>query len=395
MTKTPSITIAVLVDDDNQENVNSFLEGAMLYVDNHQQIRLLEIPFSSGQPPVSIHWDKIDGILGWLGQGNPWILDIPKPKVNCSGSFSPEAMPIVAYDGKKIIELLIEQARRLQVRTVFFLREKSKGVNRVYASCDATINQELKPFHIVYRAFEFPELLDLRSQSQRLLFPNPDQEPEMVAVLKELPKPVLVMTYSVLLAQFVCRLASALGLAIPADIAVITIGDTRQSRMADPPLSVFPLQFKQLGFEAMNVLHAMIESPAIPAPRQTILAPPPPILRASTDRPAHLPQLSQAMELIRLYASNGLTVNELADHMDMHRSHLARLFSVHYGKSPMEAIHEERIKKIQDWLDNTEMCCTRIAELSGFRDAESFFRFFKKQTGQTPTEYRAKSGSEK
>jgi AraC-like DNA-binding protein len=359
----------------------------MLYINEHPHIRLVEISCVPGQPPVGVDWNRIDGIIAWVDVRDDWILQIPKPKISMSGIFPLESMPVVTYDGKAMFAQVAAQAARLKVREVLFLRFKTAST--IYQRSDAILRKLLKPLGIDYRTHDDVELPDPLMQIQRLQFPDFSKEKAIAETMNRLKKPALIFSdigpYGVL----ACKMAQHMKFLIPQEIALLVATDSRQVRQADPALSVIDLPPQQLGFEAIKRLHAEIEpSPGQVLPAQILLSPPAAILRASTDRQPEYRHISQAAEFISLYACDGLTVQELADHMKLHRSHLARQFTRHYGKSPLQAIQDERIQRIRDWLGNTDLAIHRIAELSGFSNNIVFARFFKNKTGQTPTEYR-------
>jgi AraC-like DNA-binding protein len=382
-----TITIAMVINSDRAEEGYAFAEGAMLYINAHRHLHLVEIPCQTGEPPAGIDWDRFDGIIAWVDVRDDWILRIRKPKVSCSGAFPVEAMPIVAYDGKALFKEVVAQAMRLHVSELLFLRPLVPGT--LYQQADAKLREWLKPAGIGYQAYDDPGRPEPVAQSQRLQFPDPRQEKALAEVLNRLQKPALVFSDVGSYGHLVCKMAEHLKFSIPGEIAVLVAGDSRQARQGDPALSVIDLPQQQLGFEAIKRLHAEIEpSSPDPLPAKILLSPPPAILSTSTDRPFTSPHISAAAEFIRLYACDGLTVQELADHMKLHRSHLTRQFTRHYGKSPLQAIQEERVQRIHDWLDNTDLAIRRIAELSGFKSNVAFYQFFKNATGQTPTEYR-------
>ena len=58
----------------------------------------------------------------------------------------------------------------------------------------------------------------------------------------------------------------------------------------------------------------------------------------------------------------------------------------------MEEVHAIRLRRIKQLLTSTDYILPRIAEESGFAYHEYMSRFFRKQTGMTPGEYRRKYG---
>lgn len=112
-------------------------------------------------------------------------------------------------------------------------------------------------------------------------------------------------------------------------MAILANNDTRTARFAHPPLSVIPMPGQLMGLEAMKLLDFMI------------------------------------------------------------RIKLNRLFKKPFGKTPVKAIHEERLARIHHWLCDTDLTISRISKLNGFGNIFHFCRFFKRVAGMTPTKYRA------
>ncbi len=380
------ITIAVVMEKWGEEEANSIIEGAMLYVNEHPELRLVEVPVNSGQAPETIDWNQIDGLLAWVGQRNSWLLEMKKPKVNCSGDFPAERIPVVTYDNQEVVKAVLTQAVRLEVREVVALRTVGNGHH--HQECDSLLSEELARCGISYRTHDHDHPDQAPSQLHAMMrFPDPAKQIKLVQLLNGLKKPSLIWAEYGLVGDMVCKLIHHLGFSIPEEMAVLANNDTRTARFAHPPLSVIPMPGQLMGLEAMKLLDFMIQHGEAKR-REVRLRLPPVILRASTDRQTKSLDISHAGELIRQYACEGLTVNELAELMNMNRIKLNRLFKKQFGKTPIKAIHEERLARIHHWLCDTDLAMARIAKLNGFSNIFHFYRFFKRLANMTPTEYR-------
>jgi AraC-like DNA-binding protein len=382
------VTIAVVMEKWGEEEANSIIEGAMLYINEHPDLRLVEVPVNSGKVPATINWDEIDGVLAWVGHRNSWLLEMKKPKVNCSGDFAIDQIPAVTYDNQEIVRTVLTQAVRLNVQEVVSLR--NAGAGRHHQEWDARLSDELKSLGISYRTHDHdnpehsPDLAHARMR-----FPDPAEEIKLLQLLNAVRKPSLIWAEYGLVGDMVCKMIRHLGFSIPEEMAVLANNDTRAARFAHPPLSVIPMPGQLMGLEAMKLLDFMIRHGDV-ARREVQLRLPPVVLRASTDRHSGSLDISEAGEMIRLYACQGLTVTELAELMNMNRVKLNRLFKKQFGKPPVKAIHEERLSRIHHWLCDTDLAMARIAKLNGFANIFHFYRFFKRLTKMTPTEYRLK-----
>ena len=64
------------------------------------------------------------------------------------------------------------------------------------------------------------------------------------------------------------------------------------------------------------------------------------------------------------------------------------IFKQEYGVTPKEYADSLRLRTAKEMLTATEQKVIDVAYQAGFSSLAAFNRFFKQQTGQTPTEYR-------
>lgn len=65
-----------------------------------------------------------------------------------------------------------------------------------------------------------------------------------------------------------------------------------------------------------------------------------------------------------------------------------RLFARHIERSPIQFLHELRVKRARMWLEATWRSMHEIADASGYADVSTFRRTFKRIAGMSPSEYR-------
>lgn len=109
---------------------------------------------------------------------------------------------------------------------------------------------------------------------------------------------------------------------------------------------------------------------------------------ASRQEPAPLGWFGQLLEWIRVHPTAHLTVQELAARSGRHPDHVARVFRDRMGLSPLEYLHRRRADEAKRRLAETDLAIKTIAWELGIPDERQFARFFRKQTGMSPTEYR-------
>ncbi|SFQ57074.1 hybrid sensor histidine kinase/response regulator transcription factor [Flavobacterium akiainvivens] len=88
-----------------------------------------------------------------------------------------------------------------------------------------------------------------------------------------------------------------------------------------------------------------------------------------------------------------LSVDKLADYMNMSRSTLYRNISEISNLSPNELINLSRLKKAAHLIKTTNMKIYEVAEMVGYRSQTSFGRNFQKHFGMSPTEFEKSSDS--
>lgn len=98
--------------------------------------------------------------------------------------------------------------------------------------------------------------------------------------------------------------------------------------------------------------------------------------------------LKQAEEILHARFSEQLTLADIASSVNVHPTHLARVFHQHYNCTVGEYIRKLRIEHTCNQLSFTDAPLVEIALEAGFYDQSHFSRSFKQTTGLTPTEYR-------
>ncbi len=100
------------------------------------------------------------------------------------------------------------------------------------------------------------------------------------------------------------------------------------------------------------------------------------------------PILQQAMRYVDENYAAALSLENVADHCQVSKFHLAHLFNRYKGRSVGKYILEKRVQRAQLLLASTDQPIEQIALRCGFADPAYFCRQFKKETGETPSGYR-------
>jgi LacI family transcriptional regulator len=218
------------------------------------------------------------------------------------------------------------------------------------------------------------------------------QRRRLAAWVTALPKPI-----GVLAANDVCgvRLIDACRMAevrVPEQVAVLGVdNDEVLCRLSCPPLSSIDLDCSTIGYQAAALLddlmsgrRAPIEPRWIPA-RQVVA-------RQSTQAMAIDDEdLAQALSFIRQHACHGIGVDDVLRNTHISRATLERKCARWLGRTPGSEITRIRLDRIKQLLAETDYSLARIAELTGFKNPAHLSVVFKRQTKQTPGQYRCGS----
>jgi AraC-like DNA-binding protein len=115
--------------------------------------------------------------------------------------------------------------------------------------------------------------------------------------------------------------------------------------------------------------------------------------RALRQRWSSAPSLARAQEtglrhLLEQHIASGAPIRDLARQVHMSESHFSHRVKALLGVSPRTYVRERRIARAMDLLASTPMSIEEIAALLGYDQPPSFFRAFKRVTGQTPGDFR-------
>lgn len=95
-----------------------------------------------------------------------------------------------------------------------------------------------------------------------------------------------------------------------------------------------------------------------------------------------------AIEYIKKNYSYGITVQQIADYLNLDRSHLFRLFKGETGMSVQEYLLKYRLDRALLLLRTTDMNVRETMYSCGFNDLPNFSRQFKRVYGLSPGAYR-------
>lgn len=103
-------------------------------------------------------------------------------------------------------------------------------------------------------------------------------------------------------------------------------------------------------------------------------------------KPEH--KLAQFKKLIKQFAVEQHQVGWFAQHIGVSNAHLNQICQHHANSTALSLIHKHILDEAKRLLIFADLRITAIADRLGFQEQSYFTKFFKKLTGQTPSNYR-------
>ncbi|QRP46430.1 helix-turn-helix transcriptional regulator [Amycolatopsis sp. FDAARGOS 1241] len=111
---------------------------------------------------------------------------------------------------------------------------------------------------------------------------------------------------------------------------------------------------------------------------------------AADARLAQLRQVRLAKDMMDRHWAEPIDVAAVAARAGYSRYHFIRAFRAVYGQTLGQYLSRRRIERAEDLLRTADLSVTEICVLVGFSSLGTFSSSFKKYSGFTPTEYRAR-----
>lgn len=96
-------------------------------------------------------------------------------------------------------------------------------------------------------------------------------------------------------------------------------------------------------------------------------------------------------DYIRNHLNEDLSLNRLAEFSHLHPVYLSRVFKELTGITVGDFINRTRLEKVENLLKSSRLTVLEISRKLGFATDNYFCRWFRKQTGMSPHQYREKN----
>lgn len=217
------------------------------------------------------------------------------------------------------------------------------------------------------------------------------QQAQFTAWIRDLPKPLGLLSPSDRISPHLCFMAAQSGLDVPTDVAIFSNSTLSAiCENATPPISSFA-DDRARTLAACALLRRLIAGEA--PPQTPILVPPPAIIeRESTNVLAvSHPVVGRAMRFIWDHLAEPMSVNNVAEAIAVSRSSLDRLFRRHLNRSVNAELTRKRLEKTCQLLRDSDMTMAEIAAATGFGSPEYLRQAFRKAFGTSPNRFRRRA----
>lgn len=207
--------------------------------------------------------------------------------------------------------------------------------------------------------------------------------------LLRLPKPAAVFAVNDIVAIKVLDAAKQSGILVPDDLSVLGVDNESCTCLHSiPTLSSIQPDFEEAGFLAAKALQAMIERrPAQRLYRYRVKC----VVRRKSMEPASPAGklVLKAIETIRAIDGPLVHVDDIAAKLGVSRRLLDKRFRQIDGRSVLEAIQDQKLKRICTLLKTTRLSIREICENCGFRSPTYPMQLFRRRFGMTMRAWRA------
>lgn len=380
--------VALLVESSRSYG-RALLRGIALYARNQTDWSLMHQEMASdAESPEWLESTPISGILARIETQETidrlQRLNIPTVDLRCR--FTIDAIPQVETDDRRVAQFAFEhlldrgfrrfafcgfQSANYSIRRLTFFRELVDE-----AGFPLSVYESPGSRHQPTNSMELSGLLDADQVSHWLT---------------TLTAPTGLFVCNDIRGQQVLNACRSLDIAVPDDIGVIGVDDDDAiCPLCDPPLSSVRPDAERAGYRAAEILHGMMQG-QMPPNKIEFVPPTSVVRRLSTEVDAVDDRaIARSCQFIREHACEGINVDDVASYVALSRRQLERRFRKELGRTPHNEITAVQISRVKQLLRETTMTLEQITPLAGYSYKERLSAVFKRETGETPGEYRSR-----
>ena len=338
--------------------------------------------------PTWLKKGHIDGIIGFIStlELGHQITSLGVPVVDVQGEGNCPDSPVIDTDPEAVAQLAADfftQAGFINFAFggypgIFFSDRRLEAFRRI-------LEARGRQLHVYDPPCKVAATIRLQFIEMRGI----EYEPALATWLSRLPKPVAILACNDIRGQQIITACRDLGISMPSDVSVIGVdNDEILCRLCRPTLTSIAPNIEGIGQWAAAMLNRMMDGESV-APQAYRLPPLRIVERQSTDvTTAQDPLVLAASRIIRGRACRGISVEQVCELVDCSRSTLDNLFKKHLGRPVAQEMLNIRLSRAMRLLEDSNLPIEEVTRECGFTSATYFCRFFKREAGTTPAQYR-------
>ena len=207
--------------------------------------------------------------------------------------------------------------------------------------------------------------------------------------LKYLPKPVAIMVSSDQRGLELLEACREENLEVPERVAVVSVdNDVPLCEISSPPLTSVRAGHQRVGFEAAQLLDRMMDGESPPA--EPLLVPPTGIVTRQSSEGQAIDDgvVASGLHFLQGHLGEAMNNKSIAAAAGVSRTVFQRRFREAMGTSVRDYLTQQRLKRAQDLIKNSELTFADIAQRCGFKHQEYLGYVVQKHFGTTPGKMR-------
>ena len=383
----------------NIQSSNSQRIGLLLRPDHahHREIALGAVEYQRANSHIQIVGDSFHPLVSWdhlkdfdgdaivaIANSQQELQQLEEsniPFVLAGARFIDSRFPVVASNNLLVGELAANHLHSCGLKNFMFVGSLNWDDERLRYQ---GFQEQLK---VLGAACAFGECAEIDFPFSDEVNSSKESVSRLVELIQNESKPLGLFCPNSFIARTALFAATRIGLKVPDDIAIIAVNnDPLLCETTNPPLSTIIQPSRQIGFHAVAILNECLQGEKA---RHLMLPPKRISVRRSSDVLMVGNEIvEKALRFIRDHCRFQIEISEIAEHVGVSRRTLEMRFRETLQSSPHQELLRTRLDLAKSLLLDSEIPITQIAMSTGFGSSQVFSTTFKKQTGQTPTQFR-------
>jgi AraC-like DNA-binding protein len=340
-----------------------------------------------GQNPLPDGGVQLDAAVTWAEPRDRWVADLVARGclvVNCGLEWiGADGVASVHFDHAGLHRLVLDHLKSLGMPRAVIMGHRLALRPASARSCEDFARRARAEGMTA-------EVWSLEGDGSPALSPGrllqPENEHQLAGLLKSLALPCALCCASDHMAFIAAEVAARLGLRVPADLAIIGVGDNALAATANPPLTSVAGDAVAVGEAAGRLLAEWLTGGRMPAnpvaiPGARLIA------RESTTGKSHKRAIEIVRQMIQRQGARGVSVGELVAASGLSPKTLVRHYQANFGVDPVEEIQRLRIAQAKRLLAAESRKIVEVAAECGFSSQAAFNNYFRRHTGCSPGDF--------